>query len=466
MTRVENKPNSRYGTYCGSDTDDRIFLLSSREVFGTDTAAQNGFYSQTGKDDPAKRFRSTMYAKCRGAWWSSVDGYKGNSFWFMRTNGYNRESVSYICDFGYTYQRGTITTCDDAGLLPALWIDLNLANYEAAGSVTSGDIQNDVFSKNTDKNREKEQIVNPLVEADPDLSDGKTVTYSLVRFGSYPQSEIVPDTALITSDSIVDSELYEVLAQADWKESELEYEHNRFLRVSSDREGDTESFRYFLYEPLLWRVLEVHDGTALLLSHSAIDCEPFQENLSEVSWDNCTLRSYLNGYNAEKDTSAIDYSDEKDNFLDIAFSPNEQSAILENPVRNEANYYFGTESGNQTVDKIFLLAESELFIFDSSEIHGFSPQDAVPDRAKQFTPTDYAVWKGAWSASESNNYGNVFWLTRTTGYTPENVVYVDESGYMYNRGILVTCSDAAVIPALVLDLDLSVYEYAGTYTIN
>ncbi len=57
-------------------------------------------------------------------------------------------------------------------------------------------------------------------------------------------------------------------------------------------------------------------------------------------------------------------------------------------------------------------------------------------------------------------------MTRTTGYTRDNVVYVDESGYMYNRGILVTCADAAVIPALVLDLDSSAYEYAGTYTVG
>ena len=33
-----------------------------------------------------------------------------------------------------------------------------------------------------------------------------------------------------------------------------------------------------------------------------------------------------------------------------------------------------------------------------------------------------------------------------------------------NRGILVTCRDAAVIPVLVLDLDSAVYEYAGVYT--
>jgi hypothetical protein len=122
------------------------------------------------------------------------------------------------------------------------------------------------------------------------------------------------------------------------------------------------------------------------------------------------------------------------------------------------------DSGAETEDRIFLPAESELFIHDSSEIHGFSRRDDIPDRAKQFKPTDYALWKGVWK--EAGERGNVFWITRTTGYTHDNVVYVDESGYMYNRGILVTCSDAAVIPALVLDLDSSVYEYAGVYTIG
>ena len=72
--------------------------------------------------------------------------------------------------------------------------------------------------------------------------------------------------------------------------------------------------------------------------------------------------------------------------------------------------------------------------------------------------------KGVWK--ESGERGNVFWITRTTGYTHENVVYVDESGYMYNRGILVTCADAAVIPALVLDLNSSAYEYAGAWTVG
>ena len=461
-TPVENRPNGLYGTGCGSDTEDYLFLLSSDEVFSSDTAARNGFCASTDYDDPAKRFRSTMYAKCMGSWWSPVNGYRGNSFWFMRTGGYTRESVTYTCDFGYIYQRGTIATCEDAGVLPAVWIDLNLAKPEPAGTVSSADILKHAFAEEAEEDpRQKDKIMNPVVRPDPEAPDGKEVSYSLIRFGSYPQSEIVPESDEASSGSIVNPELYGKLESAEWDGGECELEGQRYIRVfQPDKSG--RRARYFVYEPLVWRVLEVRDGTALLLSHAAIECEPFQKDLQDVSWENCTLRSWMNGYGAEANASGKDFSETGKNFLDTAFSSAEQEAILETSVRNEPNYYFGTDSGTQTKDRIFLLAESELFIHDSSEIHGFSRRDEVADRAKQFRPTGYALWKGAWQ--ETGERGNVFWITRTTGYTHANVVYVNESGYMYNRGILVTCKDAAVIPALILDLDSDIYEYAGVYT--
>ena len=459
-TRVENRPNGLYGTDCGNDTKDFLFLLSNDEVFSSDTAARNGFFAGSGHDDPAKRFRSTVYAKCMGSWWSSVNGYMGNSFWFMRTGGYTRESVTYICDFGYIYQRGTISTCEDAGVLPAVWIDLDLADPEPAGTVSSRDILENASRKETGEDpRKRDRIVNPVVRPDPEASDGKEVTYSLIRFGSYPQSEILPESGRSAAGIVGDPELYGKLESAVWDSGEYELEGRRYIRVFPPDENNA---RYFVYEPLVWRVLEVRDGTALLLSNAAVECEPFQEDLRDVSWENCTLRSWLNGYGAEANASGKDCSGAGKSFLDTAFSAGEQEAILKTAVRNEANYYFGTDSGTHTEDRIFLPAESELFIHDSSEIHGFSRRDEVADRAKQFRPTGYALWKGSWQ--ETGERGNTFWITRTTGYTHANVVYVDESGYMYNRGILVTCRDAAIIPAMVLDLDSAVYEYAGTCT--
>ena len=464
--QVVNHANAAYHTDCGETTEDRIFLLSNEEVFGTETAAEHGFYVASGKDDPAKRFCSTLYAKCRGAWWSPVKDYRGNSFWFMRTNGYTPESVSYICDFGYIYQRGTMATCNDAGILPALWIRLDTADIEPAGWTTSRDIIKKPLPEQSG-GTPKSHLRNPVVEADPDEPDGKRVTYSLVRFGHYPQTEIVKTAEEADGDPIVDPALYAALEEAAWEANEWERDGVCYFRVSrSGEETGNKNYRYFIREPILWRVLEIRDGTALVLANEALDCQPFQKELLEVSWENCTLRSWLNGYGPEANKSAADYSAETDNFLDRAFAADEQAAILENPVRNENNYYFGMDSGKETKDRVFILAESELFMGDSSKIHGFSPRDEVHDRAKQFTPTGYARRNGAWNASEGPVEGNGFWITRTTGYTHSNVVYVDENGCMFNRGILVTCADAAIIPALVLDLDSAVYDYAGTVTIG
>ena len=140
LTNVENSPNAQYGTYCGPDTQDYVFILSNNEVFASPLASDYGFYAGSGIDDPARRFRSTLYAKCRGAWWSSVMNYRGNSFWFMRTNGYTPSNITYVCDFGYLYNQGTAVTCDDAAVLPAISIDLTKARYQKAPSVVSTDV--------------------------------------------------------------------------------------------------------------------------------------------------------------------------------------------------------------------------------------------------------------------------------------------------------------------------------------
>ncbi|MEE1051827.1 MAG: DUF6273 domain-containing protein, partial [Lachnospiraceae bacterium] len=162
----------------------------------------------------------------------------------------------------------------------------------------------------------------------------------------------------------------------------------------------------------------------------------------------------------------LDYSAEGKSFLSTAFSTEEQQAILAETVRNQDNYYFGTDSGADTIDRIFIPAESEVFMHDSSVVHGFSRYDEVADTARRFAPTDYARAQGAWASQSENTAGISFWMLRTPGYTHSNVVYVDESGCLYNRGILVTCSDICAMPALVLNLDSECWKYGGTITVK
>ena len=75
-------------------------------------------------------------------------------------------------------------------------------------------------------------------------------------------------------------------------------------------------------------------------------------------------------------------------------------------------------------------------------------------------PTAYAKARGAWNSADSETAGNGFWFLRTNGYTRDNVVYVGEKGYLYNRGIPVTCSDAGIVPVILVRLGVSPVERA------
>ena len=52
------------------------------------------------------------------------------------------------------------------------------------------------------------------------------------------------------------------------------------------------------------------------------------------------------------------------------------------------------------------------------------------------------------------------WFMRTNGYTPSNITYVCDFGYLYNQGTAVTCDDAAVLPAVTIDLTKAMWTVA------
>lgn len=87
--------------------------------------------------------------------------------------------------------------------------------------------------------------------------------------------------------------------------------------------------------PIRWRVLEVQDDRALLLSDKALDARPYDLYRVDATWDQCTLRAWMNT-----------------ELLNEAFTPDEQKAILVTTLDN------GTECP-PTEDKLFLLNYSE-----------------------------------------------------------------------------------------------------------
>ena len=428
-----NPANRDYGTDSGRDTEDRLFILSNEEVFEGENAGRYGFHASRDYDDPAKRFTSTLYAKCMGSWWSPVDKYAGNSFWFMRTNGYTSRSVTYICDFGFIYSRGTLATCSDAGVLPAMWIDLDKAEIAADGETLSTQI---IHAADREKTLlPAEEIGNPVVVADDSMPGGMVTIWNAVTFGRYPQTEIreIPGSE---EDTETDPELYRRLeAAAEGTGDEVILDDVRYIRLDG---------RWFRYDPIVWRVLEVSDGTALLMSDRCLDCVPWHAEYTDVFWEGSGLRGWLNGTQAESE--ALLYGERS--FIETAFTEEELRAVTVSAVANASNYYFGTACGSGTRDRVFLLSEEEVFSSEKAERYGFRPGDDIADPGRRLVPTAYAIARGAWRSENAGTSGNGFWLLRTNGYTQDNVVYVGEKGYLYNRGIPVTCRDAGIVPAV------------------
>ncbi|MBQ6735664.1 MAG: hypothetical protein IJR00_12250 [Lachnospiraceae bacterium] len=117
-------------------------------------------------------------------------------------------------------------------------------------------------------------------------------------------------------------------------------------------------------EPIEWEVLDADGDSVLVVSCYVLDCVPYNEGLSDVTWENCTLRTWLNR-----------------DFYDRAFSPEEQGLILESTVLNMDNEYYGKSGGNNTKDKLFCLSVDEIYrYYEFNAVHdedGFRASEAL-----------------------------------------------------------------------------------------
>lgn len=484
---VKNQNNYYFGTPCGNDTKDSVFIFSEEEIFDAGKSAVcSGFASSDGTDDAARRFKSTMYAKARGAWYSLADGNEGNGFWLLRTSGYTPSNVNYICDFGAVYNRGTYVTVGDAGILPVIRVYAEKADLKYAGTVSSDEIFRKTESKKSEeinqisdniRTYEKGDIIlsEPVVERNQFYSSGYMSTWDCIYFGSYPKSEIVADEFSSVEDYAVDDEvikdkeLYERLSKAEWENDETVMDGEKYRRLKNDGKKASpqhykwdNKYHYFRYEPLKWRIAEINGNEALLVSDRQTDCAEYNTGSCNVQWENCTLRSFLNGYGAESNIEKTDFSlKDSDSFFNTAFSEKEKAWIINSEVENPDNSNYGTDCGNTVKDRVFILSSAEVFSTPAAARHGFYAGNGVDDSAKRFRPTMYAKARGTWYSPVENYRGNGFWYMRTNGYSLSNATYICDFGYIYNRGTDVTCNDAGILPAIRINLSEAEFVYAG-----
>ena len=113
--------------------------------------------------------------------------------------------------------------------------------------------------------------------------------------------------------------------------------------IKKAKKGDVVSFGFYNNAPIAWYVLEKEKDQVLLFSCDSIGKHSFNDYLSSATWENCTLRSWLN----------------KD-FFGTAFGANEQKCIVFQKLSNSIC--------SDTTDKVFLLSKTELEKFCTEEM--------------------------------------------------------------------------------------------------
>ena len=214
---------------------------------------------------------------------------------------------------------------------------------------------------------------------------------------------------------------YELLNGLDYKDSESK----RKLIESSDEwielcpVGGTFFFGSYEQdndlsngkEAIEWLVLAKEDDRALVISRDALDCQQYHTVFESVSWENSSLRAWLN-----------------EAFIADAFSVDEQNSILSSTVEAYDNEDYGTSAGNDTTDKIFLLSikEAELYYGSSAE--------------RECYATTYATTQGV-----NNKKGGCNWWLRSPGGNTKRAAYVTPDGVINDLGSNVDASDRGSI---------------------
>ncbi len=230
-------------------------------------------------------------------------------------------------------------------------------------------------------------------------------------------------------------EAYEAFAAlGNYKDSELiassmydEYKHLCFIAdMKQSKTGDYISFGSYEQdndktngaEEIEWLVLEKQEDKVLVISKYALDCQQYNKEYEAITWEKCTLRSWLNN-----------------EFLAAAFSETERAIIPTVTVSADKNSDYNTNTGKATQDKVFLLSITEANKYFAS------------DAGRLCKPTAYAEANGVFFWN-----GGCFWWLRSPGYRQDYAASVFSRGAVDEAGTEVDADFLAVRPALWIDI--------------
>lgn len=273
-------------------------------------------------------------------------------------------------------------------------------------------IEEDMKTFSQEAEEEKKYVLhNPKIENDPFVKSGKKVIWDCLWFGKYPQKQITQE----------DGAIYSVL------KNEINWDLNNDVIINGSKYHKTEN-NYFKYEPIKWRVLHYENSEAFLLADAILDSQPYHSENEEIDWEKSSIRSWLNN-----------------EFINKAFSNEENKAINTVELINKDNSKYGTQGGKNTSDKLFLLSLSEVDETEESKEYGFWDKKTRKCKNDNFSEETY------------------FWWLRSPGNSSHDAAGVYYYGWVFGYGYDVQESAGGIRPALYLNLSSSdFFSYAGT----
>ena len=172
-------------------------------------------------------------------------------------------------------------------------------------------------------------------------------------------------------------------------------------------------------KPIEWIVMKKEGNQVLLLSKYVLDAKPYNKEWEDVTWETSDIRQWLNN-----------------EFYTTAFNKAEKAKIQTSLIKNEDNSKYGTNGGNDTEDKVFLLSEKETETL-------FSNKEERIAKA-----TEYATKSGVYVNEEKA----ACWWLRSPGNKGYIAAEVNHYGWVDRYGDYVDYSYDGVRPALHLNL--------------
>ncbi|QEH67671.1 DUF6273 domain-containing protein [Cellulosilyticum sp. WCF-2] len=161
-----------------------------------------------------------------------------------------------------------------------------------------------------------------------------------------------------------------------------------------------------------WRVLDIQDNVALLITEDIIEQRAYHDAYKEITWADCSLRKYLNGEFYDK------------------FSEADKSRIISVLNKNLDNQWYGSKGGVDTKDSIFLLSveevckyfgdsRSKLYNRGKNQRYWFERKDE--NNNKRIARFEGETW-GSW------------WWLRSPGRVSVKAVYIHGDGNIGIQG--------------------------------